>query len=241
MFVLLDIGEIKLYVETNEYGEDLFNLAPSPPSSMTFIKAIEFSSTPACVTLYGNHLYVGTDNGALYRINKQTNKESLVLQLSNGTVSGVQVYHDELFVLSKNADKVFVYNMTGNLLRSWEHKSSDHGVSKLCVLAGKVIVPKDGIGIFGSGSLSVYTIDGQLNKQIGYVSESWKAMTVCKNNSIIGTDHASGSVYRINIDSGEKLWESREVHVPEGVVCYKDRYVLHTSRHSTGAKIWYLV
>ena len=228
-------------METNVYGEEIFNLAPSPPSSMTFIKAIEFSSTPECVTLYGNYLYVGTHTGALYRINKQTNKESLVLQLSNGTVSGVQVYHDELFVLSKNADKVFVYNMTGNLLRSWEHKSSDHGVSKLCVLAGKVIVPKDGIGIFGSGSLSVYTIDGQLNKQIGYVSESWKAMTVCKNNSIIGTDHASGSVYRINIDSGEKLWESREVHVPEGVVCYKDRYVLHTSRHSTGAKIWYLV
>ena len=136
--------------------------------------------------------------------------------------------------------KVLVYNMTGDILRSWEHTSSDHGVSKLCVLAGKVIVPKDGIGIFGSGSLSVYTIDGQLNKQIGYVSESWKAMTVCKNNSIIGTDHASGSVYRINIDSGEKLWESREVRVPEGVVCYKDKYVLHTSRHSTGAKIWVL-
>ena len=95
-----------------------------------------------------------------------------MLQLSDGTVSGVQVYHDELFVLSKNADKVFAYNMTGTLLRSWEHKSSDHGVSKLCVLAGKVIVPKDGIGIFGSGSLSVYTIDGQLNKQIGYVTES---------------------------------------------------------------------
>ena len=84
-------------------------------------------------------------------------------------------------MLSKNADKVFVYNMTGNLLRSWEHKSSDHGVSKLCVPAGKVIVPKDGIGIFGSGSLSFYTIDGQLNKLIGYVSESWKAMTVCGN------------------------------------------------------------
>ena len=65
-------------------------------------------------------------------------------------------------------------------------------------------------------------------------------MTVCGNNSIIGTDHASGSVYRINIDSGEKLWESRKVRVPEGVVCYKDRYVLHTSRDSIGARIWVL-
>ena len=40
-------------------------------------------------------------------------------------------------------------------------------------------------------------------------------MTVCGNNSIIGTDHASGSVYGINIDSGEKLLPSREVRVPE--------------------------
>ena len=221
------------------------NLAPSPPSSMTFIKAIEFSSTPACVTLYGNYLYVGTNSGALYRINKQTDEQSLILQLSDGYVSGVQVHHDEIFVLSMSPTKVLVYNMTGDLLRSWEHTSSDHGISKLCALSGKVVIPQGAaFGLaFGSTSLSVYTIDGQLNKQIdcGFsISESWKAMTGCGNNSIIGTDHASGSVYRINIDSGEKLWQSREVRVPEGVVCYKDRYVLHTSNDSEGARIWVL-
>ena len=144
--MLLDIGEIELYVETNEYGEEIFNLASSPPSSMTFIKAIDFSSTPECVTLYGNYLYVGTHTGALYRINKQTNEQSLVLQLSDGTVSGVQVYYDELYVLSMYPSKVLIYNTTtGELLSSWEHTSLDHGVSKLCVLAGTVVVPKGAI------------------------------------------------------------------------------------------------
>jgi outer membrane protein assembly factor BamB len=107
-------------------------------------------------------------------------------------------------------------------------------MSKLRVVNEKVVVP-------AGASLTVYTLQGQLIKQIKVpgMTTSWKALAVCGDDSVIVSDCGTSSVHRVNIDSGEVMWTSKHVNYPQGVVCYKDRYVLIANRN-TETKIWIL-
>jgi outer membrane protein assembly factor BamB len=104
------------------------------------------------------------------------------------------------------------------------------------VVNEKVVVP-DG----ASQSLTVYTLQGRLMKQVKVpgMTRNWKALAVCGDDSVILSDRGANSVLRVNIDSGEVMWTSKHVNRPQGVVCYKDRYVLVTNRNSE-TKIWIL-
>ena len=64
-------------------------------------------------------------------------------------------------------------------------------------------------------------------------------MAICGVDSVVVSDYGSNSVFRVNIDSGEVMWTSKHVQEPEGVVCYKNRYVLVTNCN-TDTRIWIL-
>ena len=101
----------------------------------------------------------------------------------------------------------------------------------------KVVVP-DG----AKKSLTVYSLDGKLIKNIPCPNISTgghKAMAVCGDNSVVVSDRERESVFKVDIDSGEVKWTSKHVTAPQGVVCYKDRYVL-VSSCNTDTKIWIL-
>ena len=127
-----------------------------------------------------------------------------------------------------------MYDFDKRLRRSWAHTSYSIGYCKLRVLNGKVVVP-------GQRSISVYTLEGQLTKQVTIpgMSNYYKALAVCGDDSVILSDCDASSVYRVNIDSGEVIWTSKHVQQPAGVVCYKNRYVLVTNNWPD-ARIWIL-
>jgi outer membrane protein assembly factor BamB len=153
-----------------------------------------------------------------------------------GWVSSIQVYNNELYVLSRSTNKVYVYDLAGRLKRSWSHNGNSGYFNKLRVVNEKVVVP-DG----ASQSLTVYTLQGQLMKQVKVpgMTRYWKALAVCGDDSVILSDRGANSVLRVNIDSGEVMWTSKHVNEPQGVVCYKDRYVLVTNLNAE-TKIWIL-
>ena len=64
-------------------------------------------------------------------------------------------------------------------------------------------------------------------------------MAVCGDNSVVVSDYGTRSVFRVDIDSGEVMWTSKHVTKPQGVVCYKNRYVLITNQNSD-TRIWIL-
>ena len=91
-------------------------------------------------------------------------------------------------------------------------------------------------------SLTVYSLDGELIKDIpcpGISTYYYKAMAVCGDNSVVLTDTGTKSVFRVDIDSGEIMWTSKHVTRPQGVVCYRNRYVLVTNDNSD-TRVWIL-
>ena len=85
----------------------------------------------------------------------------------------------------------------------------------------------------------VYNLRGRPSKQINGpgLSIDRHAMAICGDDSVVVSDCGSNSVFRVNIDSGDGLWTSNLVSKPEGVVCYKNRYVLVTNCN-TDTRIW---
>ena len=204
---------------------------------MKLIKILKVPNPVDSVAVHDNNIYIGCCDGSLMRAEGITGDSSPFefVRACVGYVSSVQVYNNELYVLSANANTVYVYGLDKQLKRSWSRTPSSGKISynKLRVVNRKICVPS-------GDSIMVYTCQGKLVKEIHCPSTiSWKALAVCGYDSVILSDYGADSVSRINIDSGEVMWTSKHVQGPEGVVCYKESYVLVTNS-TPGFKIWTL-
>ena len=236
----LDNIDIALAVEITKHSQDIISLPTPvrflPPTSMGLIKTFKMVANANAVYVHNGQIYAGLHNSKLMRVEAAyggTPNPSVFMSIGSGSVCSIQVYGNE-FYLFGSADKVYVYDFDKRLRRSWGHTSYSSGYCKLRVLNGKVVVP-------GQGSMSVYTLEGHLAKQIMIpgMSTHYKSLAVCGDDSVILSDYQANSVSRINIDSGEVTWTSKCVKEPAGVVCYNNRYVLVTT-NNTDARIWIL-
>ena len=131
---------------------------------------------------------------------------------------------------------VQVRDLTGKFLRKWSHQGDKTGYSKLRVVVDQLVIPNS-----NAKCISIYSLNGKLVKELTYphLADCWTGIATCGDNSIVISDTLTGVVGRIDSDGGEILWTSTHVSEPEGVVCYKNRYVLVTNRNRE-AKIWIL-
>ena len=240
IFFFLDCGDLKLAVHISLLSEKQLNLptlaSSAVPTSMKLVKTFNFNSEPYSVTTHGDVIFAGLSNGKILQCSDKATGQSVFVD-TGSLVSGLYVYNDELYVLLEQASKVNVYHLTTRqLLRSWKHDSSGRDINKLRVLNNKVIIPNRRLP-----SLTVYSLQGELIKQITipFMSTGLKALAVCGDNSVILSDFGANNVSRINIDSGEVVWTSNHVQNPKGVVCYRNSYVMVTSRN-TDTRIWIL-
>ena len=208
-----------------------------PPKSMKLINTIYLPSFVHSVAKHNNILYVGLENRKVMCSDRNVNTPALTEFADvGGFVSSIEVYNNELYVLSANAKKVVVYSLDKILKRSWSHNGHSGNFNKLRVINDQVFVPGR-----SQKSLAVYDLQGTLIKQITCptMSNNQKALAVCGDDSFILSDYGANSVSRININSGEVMWTSKHVQRPLGVVCYKSRYVLVTNQNSN-TRIWIL-
>ena len=203
--------------------------SPAVPTSMKLVKTINFHSEPQTIAKHGDVIYAGLSNGKILQCNNKTTGQ-LVFVDTGALVSGLHFYNNEMYVLLEHESTVNVYHLTTKqLLRSWKHESSGKNINKLRVLNNKVIIPNKRLP-----SLTVYSLKGELIKQITIPSMSTglKALAVCGDNCVILSDYQASSVSRINIASGEVVWTSKHVQTPQGVVCYRNRYVIVANANS---------
>ena len=210
----------------------------TPPTSMALIKSVEVGPYPMSVHSYDNKIYLGQYNSCdLLRYDLGLSGGEVLLT-GNSDVTSVQAYNDELYVWFAQKDLINVYDMTGELKRSWKHYCRSKDFNKLRVLSNRVVVPNA-----QNQALTVYNLHGHQLRQIkcpGFRKRgSHKAMAVCGDDSVVVSEYETNSVFRVNINSCEVMWMSKHVQYPQGVVCYKNRYVLVTS-HNTDTRIWIL-
>ena len=241
-FILItDRSELELSVEIRQTEMSLSATDNNtPPSSMSLIKSVNVPEYPISVHSYDNKMYAGQHSSCdLLRYDLHVGLSGgEVLVKGNSYITSIQAYNNELYVWFAEANLIHVYDMTGKLERSWEHFCLGENFNKLGVVSNKVVVSSA-----HNQALTVYDLQGQLMKQIKCPgisnTGSYKAMAVCGDDSVIVSDYKTSSVFRVNIDSGEVIWTSKCVHQPEGVVCYKNRYVLVTNCN-TNTRIWIL-
>lgn len=153
--------------------------------------------------------------------------------------TSVTVHNDLVYILINKKSgnhSVQVRDLTGKFIRKWGHQGHKDGYSKLRVVGDQLIILNN-----EDNTIAVYTLDGKLVKKLPYphMKNSWTSLAACGDNSIIISDYLTGIVSRVDLDIGEIIWTSTHVPNPEGVVCYKNRYVLVTNRNSD-ARIWIL-
>ena len=225
-------------------GEDirrLINFTSSltpPPKKIELLKKIHLDCTVHCVDLQDDYVtYIGKTNCVVAKVTEFVNNNLNIK--TDRWISGVQVYGNRIYTLIHDYDKnhVVVYDMNGEKITSWNHFSHSTNLNKLVVVADRVVVPSG-----KTQTLTVYTTEGRLVKEIdcrGMISDEQKGLAVCGDDSVIVSDYSSSRVFRVNIDSGEVMWASKHVTRPQGVVCYRNRYVLVTN-YNTDTRIWIL-
>ena len=233
IFDFSDCGDLNLAARITQLSEKQLNLptlaSSAVPTSMKLVNTFSLSATAYSVAKHGDVIFAGLNKGRILQCSDETTVKSVFVD--TGTfVSGLHAHNDELYVLLERVSKVNVYHLTTRqLLRSWKHDSSGRDINKLRVLNNKVIIPNRRLP-----SLTIYSLQGELIKQITIPSMSTdlKALAVCGDNSVILSDYGANSVSRINIDSGEVVWTAKYVKEPQGVVCYRNRYVMVSNANS---------
>ena len=203
---------------------------------MTLVKSVSVPGYPVSIHSDCKKIYVGSEGQRiLLQLDDMLSCQQFFINLSNNATS-VQFYRNELYVWLANQGLICIYDLSGNLIRSWKHSCVSKRFNKLRVVSDRVVVSSA-----QNQALKVYDLQGQLMKQIKCpgISKDWKAMAVCGDDSVIVSDYSTSSVFRVNIDSGEVMWTSKHVQYSEGVVCYKNSYVLVTS-FNTDTRIWIL-
>ena len=212
--------------------------SPSPPTSMTLVKSFKLTSGPLSVAKHGDMIFFGLSDGRIMQLNNRTDAHSIFAGMGKGIrISGIHIDNSEIYILSEENGQVNVYDL--NLrrhVRSWKHHSSRGYYNQLRVLNDKVIIPSRTFP-----ALTMYSLQGKLLKEITVpgMTNDYKALAVYGDDSVILSDCGSDRVSRINIERGEVMWASKHVQGPEGIVCYKDGFVLVTNSDKD-TRIWIL-
>mgnify|MGYP001795591561 FL=1 len=194
------------------------------PTSIEFVT--EHTAHPVC--RYKQYTYVG-NRGGVDRISDDGQvQEGFINGLGFGVCCvSIIVHYDMLYILTDTGEhcyKIQIHNLLGNLIGSLETH---------CRIGNRLIIPD---------LLVVYSLTGDIIKHAPCVlfTGSELAMTqVGGDNSVIVSVNKISSVLRMNIDSGEVMWASNHVRNPQGVVCYRNRYVLVTN-YGSETRIWIL-
>ncbi|XP_067944884.1 uncharacterized protein [Watersipora subatra] len=110
------------------------------PKSITLLKSIKLPSKPVSVCHHEGVTYVGLDNGRFSRIDSNYKLHNSFISTS-GIVESISLHKNRLYILSRSKPlTVSVYDLSGQVIKTWQHPYHGFHCSMLTVAAGNVVV-----------------------------------------------------------------------------------------------------
>ncbi|XP_067944874.1 uncharacterized protein [Watersipora subatra] len=211
-----------------------------PPKSITLLKSIKLPSETVSVCQHEGVTYVGLGNGTVSRIDSNYKlHDSFISTL--GFVKSISLHKNRLYILSRSKPlTVSVYDLSGQVITTWQHPYHDSYCSMLTVAAGNVVVADP-----FNKRLTIYSLTGKTLRNISWPLLIRGAVSICagRGDDVIISDHGTKKVFRFNITTGNVVWTFTHPNPLQGLVCYGDyilvaaenRNIIYTLSYATGA------
>ncbi|XP_067944883.1 uncharacterized protein [Watersipora subatra] len=218
------------------------SLSIPPPKSITLLKSIELPSKPVSVCQHEGVTYVGLDNDTVSKIDSNYKLHESFISTS-GRVESISHHENRLYILSRSKPRIVsVYNLSGQVITTWQHCIHSCYCSMLTVAAGKVVVA-DPL----NKRLTFISLTGKTLRNVScpLLSDGQVSISAGHGDDVIIADYNTKKVFSFNITTGNVMWTFTHSDPPQGLVCYGD-YILvaalnsnfiYTLSYATGDKV----
>jgi len=211
---------------------------PTLPKSFTLLQSVDVSSYCSSVCKYEGNTYVGLYGEGIDRIDESFSVSKSFVSLTS-FVSGVTVHRNKLYALELISNTnwvVHVYDVTGKQVTSWSHHDSSEYINKLAIVDDQVVVPDR-----HSKRLTIYSLTGEVIKHVScpLLSISNTAICAVNRHCVVVSDYGSSQVFKLDLTTEKVIWTWKDVFRPQGVTCYRSKYILVTNP-SSKTTIWIL-
>jgi len=205
------------------------------PRSLELLQSVDFSNRCFCACKYKGNTYVGL-NCRVDRVDGSYNVPKSFLS-SNNVVYGLAVCKDQLFTLAGSSSwKVNVHDLSGKQVTSWSHSENSWSRNKLAIVDNQIVVPNR-----QNKKLTLYSLTGKVIKHVpcSTLGDNDVALCGADGHSVVVSDMGSSQVFKFDLTTEKVIWACKDVSKPQGVTCYRNRYILVTNR-SSKTTIWIL-
>jgi len=213
------------------------------PKSLKLIQSVDVSDGCCSVCKYEGNTYVGLYGAGIERIDESFSVSKFFVSVTKN-VNGVAACTNQLYALVFVSDRnprwaVHVYDLTGKQVTSWSHHDSSDYVNKLAIVGDQIVVPDR-----HSKRLTIYSLTGEVIKHVPcslLSSNSNTAICAADRHCVVVSDWGSSQVFKLDLTTKKVIWTCKDVPGPEGVTCYRSKYILLTNYSSkTTIRILYV-
>jgi len=208
------------------------------PNSLKLLQSVDVSNACYSVCSYEGNTYVGI-YGGVARVDGNYNVTQSFVTVS-GTVFGLTAYKDQLYSLvyaGRNIWKVEVYDFSGNQVTSWSHGDSSGHSNELVIVDDQVVVLDR-----PSKRLTIYSLTGEVIKHVPcslLCNHRHMAICAADRHCVAVSHYYSSQVFKLDLTTEKVIWTCKDVTYPQGVTCYRSKYILVTNLNSK-TTIWIL-
>jgi len=138
----------------------------------------------------------------------------------------ISVHNDRIYTLFTDLT-VRVHDLEGKSITSWTHTDESRWfvpwMNQLVMINNQIAIPDR-----QNKTLVFYSLNGEVVNTLPcpLLTDAGVRLSAADNNSIIISQPYSSLVYKVDISSGDIIWQCKEVAKPCGVTCYRDEFVL---------------
>jgi len=198
-----------------------------PPESIELTNTVEVSPYCRSVHTYKGVTYAGC-GGGVDRIDENNKVTKLFISIKDEGVMSISIHNDRIYTLSSDST-VRVHDLEGRSITSWTHTDiSSYWMFQLmnqfAIIGNHIAIPNR-----VNETLVVYSLNGEVVNTLScplLISDALAHLSAADNNSIIISQPNSSLVSKVDISSGDIIWQCKDLTAPCGVTCYRDEFVL---------------
>ncbi|XP_067946866.1 uncharacterized protein [Watersipora subatra] len=200
----------------------------APPKSITLLKSLKPPSYPVSVCQQKGVTYLGMYNGTVSRIDGNYKLHNPFISTPR-TVESISFHENKLYILSHSEPRtVNVYDLSGQLITTWQHPFHEWFSSMLTVTAGDVVIADP-----HNKRLIIYSLTGTTlhNVNCHLLSNAQVLLCTGHGDDVIIANSETNKVFRFNITTENVRLTFTHPDPTQGLVCYRD-YILVAARNS---------